>query len=119
MKFDIEHWKKGQSMNRAMKSLLMLTAGCCCFGAAMARESPTNRNAHGGAWLCGTPIKRVGGPSLKVSLNAYSFNQLLNDHIKGRGKGITLMELLDFCAENNFDAIDPTGTFPRLSQGAQ
>jgi sugar phosphate isomerase/epimerase len=57
------------------------------------------------------PIKRVGGPRLKISLNAYSFNKLLNDNLKGRGKGITLMELLDFCAEQNIDAIDPTGYF--------
>jgi sugar phosphate isomerase/epimerase len=58
-----------------------------------------------------TPIKRAGGPKLKTSLNAYSFNKALNDHIKGRGKGVTLFDLLDFCAEQNFDAIDPTGYF--------
>jgi sugar phosphate isomerase/epimerase len=45
-----------------------------------------------------TPIKRGGGPRLKTSLNAYSFSKALND-------------LLDFCAERNFDAIDPTGYF--------
>jgi sugar phosphate isomerase/epimerase len=44
-------------------------------------------------------------------LNAYSFNKTLNDHLKGRGKGMTLLELLDFCAELDFDAIDPTGYF--------
>ncbi len=57
------------------------------------------------------PIKRVGGPKLKTSLNAYSFNRALNDHLKGRGKGVTLFDLLDYCAEQNFDAIDPTGYF--------
>ncbi len=57
------------------------------------------------------PIKRVGGPRLRTSLNFYSFNKTLNDHLKKRGKGMTLMELLDFCAELNFDAIDPTGYF--------
>jgi sugar phosphate isomerase/epimerase len=57
------------------------------------------------------PLKRAGGARLKTSLNAYSFNKLLNDQIKGRGKGMSLMELLDFCAEENFDAIDPTGYF--------
>ena len=57
------------------------------------------------------PIKRVGGPNLKISLNAYSFTKALNDNIKGRGKGMTLFDLLDFCAEHNFDAIDPTGYF--------
>jgi sugar phosphate isomerase/epimerase len=57
------------------------------------------------------PIQRCGGPRLKVSLNAYSFARLLNDHLRGRGKGITLMELLDFCAKHDFDAIDPTGYY--------
>jgi sugar phosphate isomerase/epimerase len=58
-----------------------------------------------------TPIKRVGGAKLKTSLNAYSFNKTLNDNLKGRGKGLTLLELLDYCAEQNFDALDPTGYF--------
>jgi sugar phosphate isomerase/epimerase len=58
-----------------------------------------------------TPIPRVGGPKLKTSLNAYSFNKALNDNIKGRGKGVTLFDLLDYCAEQNFDGIDPTGYF--------
>jgi sugar phosphate isomerase/epimerase len=57
------------------------------------------------------PIKRCGGPMLKVSLNAYSFARLLNDHLRGRGKGLTLFDLLDFCAQNNFEAIDPTGYY--------
>ena len=57
------------------------------------------------------PIKRSGGPMLKLSLNAYSFARLLNDHLRGRGKGMTLFDLLDFCAEHNFEAIDPTGYY--------
>src|SRR5947209_15960561 len=57
------------------------------------------------------PIKRVGGSSLKISLNAYSFSKLLNDQIKHRGPGTSLMELLEFCAKNNFDGLDPTGYF--------
>jgi sugar phosphate isomerase/epimerase len=65
----------------------------------------------GGAAFAQTPVKRVGGPKLKTSLNAYSFNKALNDQIKGRGKGMSLFDLLDFCAEQNFDAIDPTGYF--------
>jgi sugar phosphate isomerase/epimerase len=58
-----------------------------------------------------TPIKRHGGSRLKTSLNAYSFNKALNDNLKGRGKGMTLFDLLDYCAEQNFDALDPTGYF--------
>jgi len=57
------------------------------------------------------PIKRCGGPRLKLSLNAYSFARLLNDHLRGRGPGLTLMDLLDFCAKHDFDAIDPTGYY--------
>ena len=57
------------------------------------------------------PIKRAGKARLKISLNAYSFNKSLNDSLKGRDQGVTLFDLLDFCAENDFDAIDPTGYF--------
>jgi sugar phosphate isomerase/epimerase len=57
------------------------------------------------------PIKRCGGAALKVSLNAYSFSKLLNDQNRGRGKGISLFDLLDFCAKYNFDGVDPTGYF--------
>jgi sugar phosphate isomerase/epimerase len=57
------------------------------------------------------PIKRCGGPLLKLSLNAYSFARLLNDNLRGRGQGLTLLDLLDFCAQNDFDAIDPTGYY--------
>lgn len=57
------------------------------------------------------PIPRVGSPSLKISLNAYSFSKLLNDQIKRRGPGVSLLDLLDFCAKNGFDGIDPTGYF--------
>src|SRR4051812_21545919 len=61
--------------------------------------------------LASEPIQRVGGSSLKISLNAYSFSKLLNDRNKHRGPGTSLMELLDFCAKNNFDGFDPTGYF--------
>jgi len=42
---------------------------------------------------------------LKVSLNAYSFNEPL------RNGTITLFDLLDFCAQQNFDAVDLTGYY--------
>jgi sugar phosphate isomerase/epimerase len=57
------------------------------------------------------PIRRAGGPRIKVGLNAYSFSKLLNDRINGTGPGMTLFDVLDFCAKQNFDAIDPTGYF--------
>jgi sugar phosphate isomerase/epimerase len=49
--------------------------------------------------------------TLKTSLNAYSFNKLLNDAIRGRGEGVTLMQLLDFCAKYKFEGFDATGYF--------
>lgn len=58
-----------------------------------------------------TPIQRAGKSRLKISLNAYSFNKLLTDHLKGREKGMSLFDLLDYCAENDFDALDPTGYY--------
>jgi sugar phosphate isomerase/epimerase len=61
--------------------------------------------------LAHDPIARIGGAQLKVSLNAYSFSKLLNDFNKHRGPGVSLMQLLDFCAKNNFDGFDPTGYF--------
>lgn len=57
------------------------------------------------------PIQRKGGSHVRVSLQAYAFNKLLNDNAKGRGKGMSLYDFMDFCAENNFDAVDLTGYY--------
>ncbi len=57
------------------------------------------------------PIKRVGSSWLKVSCNAYSFGRLLNDQLQGRGAGISLFDLADFCAKENFDGFDATGYY--------
>ncbi len=54
------------------------------------------------------PIKRVGGPMLKTSLNAYSFAKLLG--IGGTGP-LKLVELAEVCAKLGFDAFDPTGYY--------
>lgn len=53
----------------------------------------------------------AGGPKLKLSLNAYSFNGLLTDGLAGKPGGITLFDVLDFCANHGFAAIDPTGYY--------
>ncbi len=42
---------------------------------------------------------------LKISLNAYSFNDPL------RAKTMTLDDLLDFCADHDFDGVDLTGYY--------
>ena len=52
-----------------------------------------------------TKIKRVGGPSIKISCNAYSYNNYLR---KGE---MTLDDLFELCAELGFDAVDPTGYY--------
>src|SRR5689334_8049060 len=56
-------------------------------------------------------LRAAGKPALQVSLNAYSFNKLLNDAIRGRGEGVTLMQLVDFAAKYKFDAFDSTAYF--------
>jgi sugar phosphate isomerase/epimerase len=48
---------------------------------------------------------------LKTSLNAYSFNKMLNDSIKGRGAGITLLQVLEFAAKNKFEGFDATAYY--------
>jgi len=48
---------------------------------------------------------------LKVSLNAYSFNKLLNDALRHRGPGVTLIGVLEFAAKSGFDGFDATGYY--------
>ena len=48
---------------------------------------------------------------LKTSINAYCFDPLLRDNIKDASTGMSLYDALDFCAEQNVDAIDPTGYY--------
>src|SRR5579883_679359 len=55
-----------------------------------------------------TPAKRQ---TYKVSLNAYSFNKLLNDATKKRGPGITLVGAMEFAARNQFEGFDATGYY--------
>jgi sugar phosphate isomerase/epimerase len=54
------------------------------------------------------PIDRVGGSSLKVSCNAYSFAKQLGTGGKGP---LSLLAFAEFCAKANFDAFDPTGYY--------
>ena len=61
--------------------------------------------------LYGQKIERSGGAYPKLGLNAYSFNNMLNDYNKGLDGGISLFDLLEFCAENNIDALDPTSYY--------
>lgn len=61
--------------------------------------------------LAQKPIERKGAPYVKTSLNAYSFNELLTAGMQGKSNGMSIFQLLDFSAINNFDAIDLTGYF--------
>ena len=79
------------------------------LGAAVGVELVGAARSAGAETLA--PIKRVGGSKVKTGLNAYSFTKTLNDQLKGRGQGTSLFQLVDFCAEQGFDAIDPTGYF--------
>jgi sugar phosphate isomerase/epimerase len=65
------------------------------------------------AVAAGLPLlsKAAATETLKISLNAYSFNKLLNDAIRGRGEGTTLIKLLDFAAQNKFEGFDATGYY--------
>jgi sugar phosphate isomerase/epimerase len=50
-------------------------------------------------------VHKEFGHKFKTSLNVFSFNKPLRDG------DIDLFDVLDFCAENNFDAVDPTGYY--------
>lgn len=50
-------------------------------------------------------VSRVGGPKLKLSCNLYSFNGPLTSG------AMTLESVIEFCAQQGFDAVDPTGYY--------
>ena len=79
------------------------------FGAALPFAAATASFAR-------PPIERVGGSSLKISLNAYSFSKLLNNHNKKREVGMTLLQLLDFCAKNNIVCDIEMTTFDKINE---
>jgi len=92
------------------RTFLKLASVLPFYAAGVMAESTTAPSANAPSGMP-KPIERVGGASLKVSLNAYSFSKMLNDFIKKRGPGVELPALLDFCAKYNFDGLDPTGYF--------
>lgn len=51
-------------------------------------------------------------PHIKVTLNAYSFNDMMVGKDQPGGKPtLTLLELVDWCAKQNIEAIDVTGYY--------
>jgi sugar phosphate isomerase/epimerase len=69
------------------------------------------RDFFKGALAFGALNALAARSALKTSLNAYSFNKMLNDNIKGRGEGITLIKVLEFAAKCQFQGFDATGYF--------
>ena len=57
------------------------------------------------------PLQSSGGPRLKLSLNVYSFNGALLPPAAGGKPATTLFDVLDVCARENLDGIDPTGYY--------
>jgi sugar phosphate isomerase/epimerase len=57
------------------------------------------------------PIKRTGGPCLKIGLNVYSFLELLKANAEDPQRGIDLFAACEFAARQNIDAVDLTGYF--------
>ena len=51
------------------------------------------------------------GSHLKTSINAYCFDPLLKENLKDPSTGMSLFDVLSYCAEQNVDAIDPTGYY--------
>ena len=73
---------------------MLVTAGYAVLS-TMAKDSSAQKSE-----LQTRPIPRTGGPWLKTSLNAYSFSKPLNDAAKMRGAGMSLFQLLEYCAEH-------------------
>ncbi len=57
------------------------------------------------------PVKRRGGTAVKPALNVYSFNSRLLAGVRKQGNGITMFDLLDFCADQGLEGIDATGYY--------
>ncbi len=78
-------------------SIMVPLAGTCFAQTDLSTTGETNR--------------RNGRSYLKTSINAYCFDPLLRANLKDPTTGMSLFDVLDFCAEQNVDAIDPTGYY--------
>jgi sugar phosphate isomerase/epimerase len=57
------------------------------------------------------PLASSLAPKIKLSLNAYSFDAALRLRMREPNAGMDLLELLEFCADRDFEAIDATGYY--------
>jgi len=88
-------------MNR--RQFLKTAAGAALLG-TIGKAAPIAFGADAGTTQPATD-------DLKTSLNAYSFTKLLNDHLRNRGPGVTLLQVLEFAAKCGFAGFDATGYF--------
>ncbi len=98
------------------RQFLKSTAGLTAFAAAAVsipgvRGAETAKTAAPKSGRASNRFHRVGGPKLKTSLNAYSFNDAMLGSKGGPPASMTLFDVMEFCAKQNFDAIDPTGYY--------
>ena len=59
----------------------------------------------------GASAREPRGAHLKLSVNAYCFDAALRENLTDPSKGMSLFDALDFCAEQNVEALDPTGYY--------
>ena len=97
------------------RHFIRTTAGLAAIAAtgfSLPRLSAADPVAKAGGAPAGKDVfHRVGGPKLKTSLNAFSFNDALLAGKDGSPPKMTLFDVMDFCAKHDFDAIDPTGYY--------
>ncbi len=92
--------KPSNYCGRKIKNIFILAVLCCNVNLLFAQNK--------------LEIVRAGKADIKISLNAYSFTKPLLNYAKGRGNGqnsMTLFQLMDWSAEQRFDAVDLTGYF--------
>lgn len=74
-------------------------------GVHLAAAAASALAVHPGATWAQGKVARTGGVKLKLGLNAYSFDRPL------RAGEMTLEDLVVYCAQNGFDALDATGYY--------
>src|ERR1035441_2729300 len=74
-------------------------------GVHLAAAAASALAVHPGATWAQGKVARAGGVKLKLGLNAYSFDRPL------RAGEMTLEDLVVYCAQNGFDALDATGYY--------
>lgn len=54
---------------------------------------------------------KIEQAQVEVALNAFSFNDELIDYVKGLGDGLSVFDLIDFCALHDIKALDLTAYY--------